>query len=960
MSDSDKPTIKSTESGSLADEPTVLIDTEGRAILASAFSGTLSPGTRINRIVIESQIGQGGMGAVYLAYDEKLQRQVAIKSIRPEYLTNSETQQRFIREARILSKINHQSICHIYDYIETDVGDFLVLEYIKGQQLYRTSIDNKQTLSVLISLAEALDVAHQHGVIHRDLKPDNVMITDSGQVKVLDFGIAQSMGAIQAGRTICHSDTANESMSSELTAQGSLVGTIRYMSPEQARGETLTPATDIYALGVMALEMLGKKSAYAVLQTEQLLRDVQAGKLISLKNIKPKYRLLIEALTAVDFKVRPTAKQAAVFFQQIKQAPQLKRRKRVKWLLAVSAVVAATFMLWQWQLYKVQDKQAGLISRYEDAINQLIMARDQVYTMPKHDVSQEISDLFTQSAILFQKINVDATLSQQQIDRLHGLIFLKSEQYEVATKKLESGKANSKNMARAWIGLYIIKVAAYSEKHGYVGAIQSRDMQLNYLRPALSFTEKALLEAVEREEQQDPVLKAFWVAHNQGIPGALQLLDDTLKDQKWNHELVKLKALLLSTMALDLQEKTKYEDSYEAMKKTANTYRQAIQMARSFAYSYHSLCATEINLVIDAVSRTYLEFDLHAAHAIEACNNYLLIQPNSTAGLDQLTLVYLMKAFWQVLHGESPQQAIDLSTAWNEKSLAIAPMVQSKILSAYIFSVEASWLSAQGKGVGDKLDSSYDALSLLVKSGEVAEEDLAVDFLNVINLRLDQNLRLLQPIDEIVLQAETYFNKGINAQSLLYEQKKGLMSGIIQVYIQTVLFEKYQKKPVLQMASGYLSKFKSSYEYLKYDPISLVHYAHLHLLIGEHSEATELESHIEKAGELVDQAMEINPRSQSVLLAKAVILNWQAALQQQSFVLVDEAFQKAIEVNPDWGQAYQAWAEAKLIQAQYVHTEDAKAQLINEGLSKVNQAIEKDPLNQTFLVTKSLLLAWEK
>ena len=276
MSDSDQPTIKLTDPDSLADEPTILVDADGEQILKSSLSGFLAPGTRINRIVIESQIGQGGMGAVYLAYDEKLQRQVAIKSIRPEFLTNPDTQQRFIREARILSKINHQSICHIYDYIETDVGDFLVLEYIKGKQLYQTSLNKPETLDALMALAEALDVAHQHGVIHRDLKPDNVMVTDSGQIKVLDFGIAQSMGSIQTNQNTDASGSAKEGVSSELTSQGSLVGTIRYMSPEQAQAKVIDHRSDIYSLGVIFSEMLlGSNSFKADSYIETSMNHIQ-------------------------------------------------------------------------------------------------------------------------------------------------------------------------------------------------------------------------------------------------------------------------------------------------------------------------------------------------------------------------------------------------------------------------------------------------------------------------------------------------------------------------------------------------------------------------------------------------------------------------------------------------------------------------------------------------------------
>ena len=153
-------------------ETLLLNDTQREQFMQQSASDTLQPGTVINRIRIEKLLGQGGMGSVYLGFDEKLERQVAIKSIRPEHLKNPATQQRFEREAQILSKINHPSICQLYDYLETDGGDFLVLEYIQGKPLYQVPLSETQKLSALAELAAALAVAHEHGIVHRDLKPE--------------------------------------------------------------------------------------------------------------------------------------------------------------------------------------------------------------------------------------------------------------------------------------------------------------------------------------------------------------------------------------------------------------------------------------------------------------------------------------------------------------------------------------------------------------------------------------------------------------------------------------------------------------------------------------------------------------------------------------------------------------------------------------------------------------------
>ena len=162
------------------------------------------------------------------------------------------------------------------------------------------------------------------------------------------------------------------------------------------------------------------------------------------------------------------------------------------------------------------------------------------------------------------------------------------------------------------------------------------------------------------------------------------------------------------------------------------------------------------------------------------------------------------------------------------------------------------------------------------------------------------------------------------------------------------------------MASGYLPQFETAYEFIKFDPNSLVHYAHLHLILAEYGTQVELKKQISLASDLVDQAFAINQSSQSVLMAKAVIMNWQAVIHSGEFEAVNQAFQTAIDVNPKWAQAYQVWADAMLVQAQYAMDEQSVKQAVSMGLEKINLAIEKDPLNKSFLITKASLQRFEK
>ncbi len=217
-------------------------------------------GEQIGHIRIVDVLGEGGMSTVYVGYDHKLQRKVALKAIRSEYRLREEAKARFLREARILTQLDHPHVCTIHDFIEGDDCDFLVLELIKGKNLreaMKDDLDHATKMSIAGQLLGLLVAVHGQGVIHRDLKPENVMITGSGSVKVLDFGLSRS--AEELGSTSSIAETLgldevpteadpDKTFSSAKggrsvyvkTKLGTVLGTIGYMSPEQARGEPAT------------------------------------------------------------------------------------------------------------------------------------------------------------------------------------------------------------------------------------------------------------------------------------------------------------------------------------------------------------------------------------------------------------------------------------------------------------------------------------------------------------------------------------------------------------------------------------------------------------------------------------------------------------------------------------------------------------------------------------------------
>ena len=314
-------------------------------------------GRRFRDIRILDLIGEGGMGSVYAAHHETLDRRVAVKALHFESLLDDEAHQRMLREARVLSKLDHPNACRIYDYLREGHNDLLVLEYIDGQTLesLRAGLSQGEKLRVAAAIAGVLVAAHREGIIHRDLKPENVMLTREGEVKVLDFGLARLVH-MRAGGTsgrfspptapvpddasLAETATGFGPRSSRksylLTAAGMTMGTPLYMSPEQARGEALTPASDMYSFGLMLQTIFtGVEPHPDFLSAREVILRAARNETEPVRGTDRAVAALIEQLKQAAPTDRPTAHEALARLQWIIDRPKRVGRRAAAAALAL-------------------------------------------------------------------------------------------------------------------------------------------------------------------------------------------------------------------------------------------------------------------------------------------------------------------------------------------------------------------------------------------------------------------------------------------------------------------------------------------------------------------------------------------------------------------------------------------------------------------------------------------------
>ena len=672
-------------------------------------------GDKIKQFIIKQLIAKGGMGAVYLAYDTKLKRNVAIKTIRAELLRNETSLKRFEQEALILSRINHPSICQIYDYIDYEDGDLLVLEYVIGHTLNKVSLTYEQKIDAFIEIISALEAAHEKGVIHRDLKPDNIMITDDGSIKILDFGIAKSQIKNFTSVSKSYIVDTQRLLNPNLTKVGSMMGTLVYMSPEQASFQDITPASDIYSMGIIMHQILTGKAPYNLEKTDDLKKQVVNAKLTLERNIPNGFVSLIKSMTSIKSAERPSASQLKITLQEIKDKPKKQKRAIKTGVFIITAVLLLVILIWQLQKNSSQKEiNVFKLAKIEEINNAKALLK-KAYMLPLHDIREEQNR--AQKIVKELAINENKNLPENDKNKLLGEANFAIEHYDKALTQLE--KVWQENPSNPKLALTIAQ--SYIEKywHEIFSANDIQEEKDSYVQQVIKNNQKLLDKANEYFSAYEAGKKdssktlnntlAYEYFAKKHYKKALAAFDQTHARKQGDFKAFNFLGNIYSELYKEKLRNNEQNKGHDYLNKSIQAHIQAISFGRSYAQSYLNLCLKKVELMRLKLYNESSDAQDIFKQTYTSCKQAISINPDNSYSLNLTTNVILLYAQWLYERGQEVDDYIEEAISWNEQAIERDPTAYSYKMKAYINEAIATVSMEQGIDPREELDAAIDA-----------------------------------------------------------------------------------------------------------------------------------------------------------------------------------------------------------------------------------------------------------
>ena len=589
------------------------------------------------------------MGAVFLGFDEKLERPVAVKVLTAERRLKPEAKARFLREARLLSRLDDPRICRIHDLVEDGDNDYLVLEYIDGVDLAEAAAvakSQEESLKHFFGIAEALAAAHREGIVHRDLKPDNVMVTTRGAVKVLDFGIARSVGArvvaepagvarpSPAVELLADDDAINEpglgptrSMAGDLISEteaavdsagvatlrtrvGSLVGTIRYMSPEQASGAEVTEASDLYSLGVMMQEVLTGAAVYGESSGMDLLLKVYRADTAPISDLDPEVARLIEDLTRIDPAARPSAGAVIDRLKGVLDRPRRRRRRRFRLAVTAAVVVAALAAAAVVLNARFQARrQAELAQTFARQAEEIAWRMRAERLSPVHDIRPAKEHVRRLMAELEERM---AELGGAAVGPGHAALgrgYLALREIDEARRHLEAAVDEGFRSMESDFALGLVYGGLYRRALTRVARISDPEKKAMEVKRAEQELRDPAVELLSVYRGQGGVMDAYGrgliAMYEKRFDDALEVVEDLGETEAWFFEAHQLEGDIhreLSALAGDADRDVVVAE--EEIRRAVAAFERATEIGRSDADLYSTLCGYRFREVGVAIFNT--------------------------------------------------------------------------------------------------------------------------------------------------------------------------------------------------------------------------------------------------------------------------------------------------------------------------------------------------------------------